>query len=78
MSETTDNKLRLHIEAAENLMAEKKAIQQDLTERFKLARGEGYDDKAMRDIIKLRAMKPDDRAAQDMILDTYKCAIGLD
>lgn len=77
MSET-DDKLRLHIEAAENLMAEKKVIQQDLTERFKLARSEGYDDKAMKAIIKLRAMKPDDRAAQDMILETYRIALGME
>lgn len=78
MTETTDDRLRLHIEAAENLIAEKKAVQDDLTDRFKLAKAEGYDPKAMKAIIKLRSMTPDDRATQDAILDTYKCALGID
>jgi uncharacterized protein (UPF0335 family) len=32
----------------------------------------------MRQIVRLRKMKPDDRAEMEMILDTYKKALGLD
>jgi uncharacterized protein (UPF0335 family) len=31
----------------------------------------------MRMIVKLRAMKPDDRAEMEAMLDTYKAALGL-
>lgn len=78
MSETTDDRLRLFIERAERLTEEKKGISDDIRDVFAEAKAVGYDPKAMRAIIKLRAMKPDDRAAQDMILDTYKCALGME
>ena len=41
------------------------------------AKAVGYDPKMMREIIRLRKMKPDDRAQMEMILDTYKAALGL-
>ena len=31
----------------------------------------------MRQIVRLRKMKPDDRAEMEMVLDTYKAALGL-
>lgn len=37
----------------------------------------GYDTKIMRQIIKLRKMKPDERSEQETILDTYKAALGM-
>lgn len=77
MSVTGEQRLRLLIERVERLNEEKKGISDDIRDVFGEAKSVGYDVKAMRAIIKLRAMKPDDRVAQDMILDTYKCALGL-
>ena len=37
----------------------------------------GYDTKIMRQIIRLRKMKPDERSEQETILDTYKAALGM-
>ena len=37
----------------------------------------GYDTKIMRQIVRLRKMKPDDRAEMEAVLDTYKAALGL-
>ena len=37
----------------------------------------GYDTKMMRQLIKLRKMKPDDRAEMEMLLETYKAALGM-
>ena len=34
--------------------------------------------KIMRQIVRIRKMNPDDRREMDMLLDTYKCALGLD
>jgi uncharacterized protein (UPF0335 family) len=32
----------------------------------------------MRAIVRIRKMKPDDRREMDMLLDTYKAALGID
>lgn len=72
-----DDRLRLLIERVERLASEKKDIQSDITDVFAEARAVGYDPKIMRQVIKLRAMDADDRAEQQMILDTYLAALGL-
>jgi uncharacterized protein (UPF0335 family) len=41
------------------------------------AKAVGYDPKIMRQIVRLRKMKPDDRSEQDMLLETYKNALGM-
>ena len=42
------------------------------------AKAVGYDAKIMRQIVRLRKMKPDDRREAEMMLDTYKNALGID
>ena len=37
----------------------------------------GYDPKIMRQVVRLRMMKPDDRSEQETILETYKNALGM-
>jgi Uncharacterized protein conserved in bacteria len=78
MAETTDDRLRLLIERIERLEEEKKGISDDVRDVFNEAKAVGYDTKIMRQILRLRKMKPDDRREMDMLLDTYKAALGLD
>lgn len=73
----TDDRLRLLIERIENLESEKKGVQDDIRDCYAEAKAVGYDGKIMRQIVKLRRMKPDDRREQEMLLDTYKAAMGL-
>ncbi|MFM2300375.1 MAG: hypothetical protein RLZZ84_111 [Pseudomonadota bacterium] len=77
MAEATDDRLRLLIERVERLEEEKKGIQDDIKDVYGEAKAVGYDAKIMRQIVRLRKMKPDDRAEMEMILDTYKAALGL-
>ena len=77
MAEATDDRLRLLIERIERLEEEKKGIADDIRDVYAEAKAVGYDPKMMREIIRLRKMKPDDRAQMEMILDTYKAALGL-
>ena len=49
----------------------------DIRDTYAEAKAVGYDAKIMRQIVKLRKMKPDDRAEMEAILDTYKAALGL-
>lgn len=69
--------LRLFIERIERLLEEKKGISDDLSDVYREAKGQGYDTKAMKAVIKLRAMKRDERQEAEAILDTYKTALGL-
>ena len=77
MAETTDDRLRLLIERIERLEEEKKGIADDIRDVYAEAKAVGYDPKIMRQIVRLRKMKPDDRSEQDMLLETYKNALGL-
>lgn len=77
MSEATDDRLRLLIERIERLTEEKKGIADDIRDVFAEAKAVGYDTKAIRQVVKLRAMKPDDRAEMQMVLDAYMTALGL-
>ncbi|WP_159977829.1 MULTISPECIES: DUF2312 domain-containing protein [unclassified Novosphingobium] len=80
MSETnsTEDRLRLLIERVERLEEEKKGISDDIRDVYSEAKAVGYDTKVMKVIVKLRRMQPDDRREMDMIVDTYKNALGID
>lgn len=77
MANETDDRLRLLIERIERLNEEKKGIQEDIKDVYAEAKAVGYDTKILRAVIRLRAMKPDDRAEYQALLDTYLTALGL-
>ena len=77
MSNATDDRLRLLIERIERLEEEKKGIADDIRDVYSEAKAVGYDTRMVRQLIKLRKMKPDDRAEMEALLDTYKAALGL-
>jgi uncharacterized protein (UPF0335 family) len=78
MADATDDRLRLLIERVERLEEEKKGIADDIRDTYAEAKAVGYDAKIMRQIVRLRKMNPDDRAEMEMVLDTYKAALGLE
>ena len=77
MADATDDRLRLLIERIERLEEEKKGIADDIRDVCAEAKAVGYDPKIMRQVVRLRKMKPDDRNEMEMVLDTYKAALGL-
>ncbi|ODU69949.1 MAG: hypothetical protein ABT11_10415 [Novosphingobium sp. SCN 66-18] len=77
MAEAADDRLRLLIERIERLEEEKKGIGDDIKDVYNEAKAVGYDAKIMRQIVRLRKMKPDDRREMEMVLETYKSALGL-
>lgn len=72
----TAAELRQFIEQYEHLEAEKKDIADQQKEVMAEAKGRGYDTKAMREVLRLRKMKPDDRAEFEAVVDMYREAIG--
>ena len=78
MSDTiAADQLRLFIERIERLEEEKKGMADDVRDVYAEAKGQGYDVKTMRTIIKLRKMEKNARDEAEYLLDTYKAALGL-
>lgn len=72
-----NSQLKSIVERIENVNGQIKDLQSDRSDIFKEAVGNGLDRKALATIVRLRAMSPDDRAAQEAVLDTYKQALGM-
>jgi len=73
----TAKRLTSFIERVERLEEEKAALMEDIKEVFGEAKATGFDVKAMRQVVRLRAMDADKRNEEEAILDTYKNAVGL-
>lgn len=69
--------LRLLIERIERLEEEKKGISDDIKDVYGEAKSTGFDVKTMRTIIRLRRMEKHHRDEADMLLETYKSALGI-
>lgn len=69
--------LRLLIERIERLEEEKKGISDDIKDVYGEAKSTGFDVKTMRTIIRLRKMEKHHRDEADMLLETYKQALGI-
>jgi len=65
------------IERVERLEEEKSALNDDIKDVLTEAKGRGYSAKALRTIIKLRKLDPEERQASEAILDLYMNAIGM-
>jgi len=69
--------LRSIVERIENLNETKQAIAADIREVYAEAKNNGYDTKALRQIIKMRSMEVGERQEQELLLETYARALGL-
>ena len=76
MSVSSDQ-LRLFIERIERLEEEKKSISDDIRDVYGEAKSNGFDAKVMRQIVKLRKMEAHARQEWEVVLETYKHALGL-
>lgn len=68
--------LRAFIERIERLEEEKAAVADQVREVFAEAKGDGYDARAMRALIRERRLTPDELAERAAILDLYRDALG--
>ena len=69
--------LRQYVERIERLNQEKASLTTDINDIYKEAAATGFDKKALREVIKLRAMDTDQRTEQDMLIESYRTALGL-
>jgi uncharacterized protein (UPF0335 family) len=71
------DQLRAFVERVERLEEEKKALGDDIRDVYAEAKGNGYDVKALRAIVRLRKQDKDERAEHEAILETYMQALGM-
>lgn len=69
--------IRSYIERVERMEEEKQAIADDIKEIYAEAKGNGFDTKILRLIVRRRKMDAAERAEQEALLDTYEHALGM-
>jgi len=69
--------LRAFVERIERLEEEKKATQDDIKDVYAEAKGNGYDVKALREVISLRKQDANERQEEQAVLETYLHALGM-
>jgi uncharacterized protein (UPF0335 family) len=76
LNTVTMTRLRTIIERVERLEEDKAAILADIKEVFSEAKGEGFDVKVIRKIVRLRAQDRAKRLEEEALIDLYISAIG--
>jgi uncharacterized protein (UPF0335 family) len=71
------DQLKAIIERVERLEEEKKAIADDIRDVYAEAKGNGFDVKTLRTVVRLRKQDKQERDEQEAILDTYLQALGM-
>ena len=71
------DQLKAIIERIERLEEEKKTISDDIRDVYAEAKGNGFDVKALRTIVRLRKQDANERAEEETILETYMQALGM-
>ncbi len=76
LSSTAQSQLKAIVERIERLEEDKAAVMADLKEVFSEAKGNGYDVKILRKVIRIRKQDRAKRQEEEAILDLYLNAIG--
>jgi uncharacterized protein (UPF0335 family) len=71
------DQLKAFVERVERLEEEKKAIADDIKDVYAEAKGNGFDVKALRAIVRMRKEDADERREHETILETYMHALGM-
>jgi uncharacterized protein (UPF0335 family) len=74
---SAQKQLRQFVEQLERLEEEKKAIADDIRDKFAEAKALGFDVKTLRQVLRLRKKAQTDREEDQAVLDTYLHALGM-
>jgi uncharacterized protein (UPF0335 family) len=77
LNDNAQGRLRGIIERLERLDEDKAAVVADMKEVFAEAKGEGYDVKTLRKVLRISKMDKAKRQEEEAILDLYLSALGL-
>ena len=76
LNATAQTRLKTIIERIEHLEEEKAVIATDIKEVFAEAKGEGFDVKILRKVIRIRKQDKAKRQEEEALVDLYLSAIG--
>jgi uncharacterized protein (UPF0335 family) len=76
LSATAQGRLKTLVERIERLEEDKAAVSGDIKEVFAEAKGEGFDTKILRKVVRLRKQDKAKRQEEEALLDLYLSAIG--
>ena len=71
------DQLRSIVERIERLEEEKAALSEDIKEVYAEAKGNGFDTKTLRTVVRLRKQDSSERAEAEALLDLYLNALGM-
>ena len=71
------DQLRTIVERIERLEEEKQGIADDIKDVYAEAKGNGFDTKVLRQIVRLRKQEASERMEQEAILELYMEALGM-
>lgn len=71
-------RLRSFIKRIEKLEEDKTAVADDLKEVYAECKGVGFENKIVRQLVKLRKVELEKRRENDELLELYKAAIGME
>lgn len=71
------DQLRAFVERVERLEEEKQTIADDIREVYAEAKGNGFDVKVLRQVVRIRKQDKAERMEQEAILDLYLHALGM-
>ena len=71
------DQIRAFIERIERMEEEKQAIADDIKEIYAEAKGNGFDVKVLRQIIRIRKQDAAERMEQEALLELYMAALGM-
>jgi uncharacterized protein (UPF0335 family) len=71
------NHLRSFVERIERLEEERSALSADIREVYSEAKGQGFETKIMRQVVRLRKLDKADFQEQEAMLELYKRALNM-
>ena len=71
------DRLRSFVDRIERLEEERAALSADIREVYSEAKGEGFDTKTMRQVVRLRKLDKADFQEREAMLDLYLGALGM-
>ena len=72
------DQLKSIVQRIERLEEEKSGLSSDIRDVFAEAKGNGFDVKTLRQVLRLRKLDNSEREEQESLLDLYKKALGMD
>jgi uncharacterized protein (UPF0335 family) len=76
LTATAQGRLKTIIERIERLEEDKAAVMADLKEVYAEAKGEGFDTKILRKVVRMRKQDKVKRQEEEALIDLYLSAIG--